>query len=269
MTYDTSIQYQAIELTLTIAYALIPFLVTATLLYIRVGPYKYGCGKRMPAGEMRPHHTHEHYWYRWLIIPKQWMPTAAWSFLLLAVWALWGTGWGLFGWIVNDFNNVTTSSMFWLTVMSFMIIVPVMAILWAVMFFGHHYLGWALIFSVTTIAASIVQFAMTIAYAVIYPNNTSSNVTYQWLAFAFATPQLLFYGYVLWMNVAIYMKNKDRNMEDDLAPDEDEAERGGVAGRLTELSNIMGQAIVNSDNMLRERHGGGSSLRSQLEARGL
>jgi MFS family permease len=253
--YDTSIQYQAFELTETLAYALCSgFLLTLSLLWVRMGQYKYGCGKKPPKNSLRPSYGAEHYWLRWVHFPWWWIPTWAFGLLLLVVWGLWGAGWGLIAWIVNDFAGVAVSSMFWLTIICFMLIVPALAGVWAVMFFGCNYLGWSLIFSVLIVLASGVQFGMTIAYAIIYPNGTSSNFTYQWIAFAFAIPQLLFYIYVLALNIVVYLLNKDRDMdgdlEVDLAADETVEERALVRAHIAQLDDIAVSSVVASDEKL-------------------
>ncbi len=258
MEYDTSIQYQSFELTETIAYALCSgFLLTLSLLWVRMGPYKYGCGKKPPAGTPRPTYGGEYYWLRWVHFPWWWIPTWAFGLLLLIVWVLWGTGWGLIAWIVNDFAGVAVSSQFWLTIISFMIIVPALAGVWAVLFFGGNYLGWSLVFSVLVVLASGVQFGMTIAYANLYPNGTSSNLTYQWLAFAFAIPQLLFYTYILALNISVYLKNKNRemdgDMEMDLAADETAEERTLVRAHIAKLDEIALGSVTGSDEKLAVR----------------
>ncbi len=256
--YASSPAYQGFWLSLTIAYALgWGAVMTGVLLYMRMGNFKYHMGKRSRAGSVRPHYGHDNYWYRWLVVPSGWLPTWAWMLLLFIVWGLWGCGWGLFGWIVNDYAVGFTSSSMWLTIVSFMLIVPVLAGMWAIAFFFCQYLGWALIGSVLVVLASVVQFGMTISYAVLYPATSAVEpataaqyVTYQWLAFAFAAPQFVFYIYVLAMNVMIYLANRDRDMDNDLAPDEEEEERVLVEAKLDEMDTIMGAAIGASDTKM-------------------
>jgi len=193
-----------------------------------------------------------------------------WALMLALVWVLWGIAWGLFMWIVNDFTGV-----YWLTIASFMIIVPWLAGMWAISFFYCQWLGWSLIGSVLIVLSSGVQIGMGATYPALFPattaiapNTAAQYLAYQWLAMAFAIPLFLFYLYVMALNIGVYVDNKDRDINTDRAKDETEAEYTATVGHLAKLDETARLSVVHSDALLsdlKSRHGRSKSGRPSYE----
>lgn len=223
--FDTSVQYQGLSIVFFggIAYALgIQFVWTLMALWTATGKHSYGPGKR-PEDEYTALHGDTDFWYRWLRVPDHWLPLWGWTLITFIVAGTFGAATGLFVWIVNDYAGY-----YWLTIVCFFFIIPILAGAWAVFLFYGHYLGVSLAFAILYCIASGVLVGMTCAYAVQYPQTGAAYLSYQWIAFGMGSlPQFLWSVYVMAVAINMYMHNSDRSMND-LAPGESKEERQTV-----------------------------------------
>jgi hypothetical protein len=269
--YATSIQYQGFTLATTTLYVLAAqFVATVLSIGYAVGDHKYGWGKK-PVGRARAHFGSVGYHYRWMDTPEIWLPTYGWFICVFLVSVTAGLGMGFTEWIVSDYSPNTTSGNFWLTIVAFFIIIPVLAMLWAISLFQLQSIGWSLIFALLYFAAAGVQVGMTVAYVAMYQCEvtdttavnynshctTSPYRTYQWLAlFLGAALQFIWSCYVVAVAIKTYMKNRNRRMGNanaaeasqryDLAPDESIDEHKAAITTLVKPLKTLNEEFTRS-----------------------
>lgn len=226
--------YQALSMVLLIVYNLMQGGLTTLCIWGRKGPHNYAGGKRTPDGETHPPYNTPHYWFRWFLAPG-WMPNWAWTVATIFVCASSGVGSGFFFWIVNDYTNN-----YWLSIASFFLIIPpVLAAGWALVFFVGQSFAGAIVMGFFWFAAAGVNVALTIVYPV-YAQMQLPYWTYAWLAFGLGTcAQFLWSAYVLGLTCAVAYYNSGKSMESHLAADETLAERAAAVAVSTNVDKIV------------------------------
>lgn len=239
-TFATSIVFQALILTVFIVYNLFAAIVTALAIQYRKGHYTYAGGKSVPDNMERPIFGSPYYWHRWFLAPAGWPPHWAWIVAGIFVFASAGTGSGIFFWIVNDYTNS-----YWLSISSFFVIIPpVLAVGWALVFFcGQSFTGAAVV-GFLWFAATGTNLCLTIVYPV-YGQMSLPYWTYAWLAFGLGTvAHFLWAAYVFGITCFVAYYNSGRTMERNVASDESMAERTNTMAAHAETAKLILQATM-------------------------
>lgn len=221
--FETSAPFMGFTMTLWALWWLGAAVICSVLHILRSWPYVYGMGDdykgyrtkegKIAIGE-KPVHGEAAFWYHHLKKPAGMIPPWAWAFCWTLSCVAAGLGAGFAFWIADSTNNI------WLTIMSFFLIIPALAGLWAIVFFVACSLGGSLFVAVINFAAAGVQFGMTLAYPLVWPASNTGTPTFwqdQWLAFGLSILYMVWTLYVMVINVLLYTRNHDMDDEENEA----------------------------------------------------